>query len=198
MGLNCGSVCVFCASSDVIDPAHRDLAERLGTALGQSGYDMVFGGADVGLMGAVARSAQAAGSRITAIIPQSMIDRGIAYTDAHELMAVNDLRDRKALMDARSDAFVILPGGLGTLEEALEALNLKFLRFHTKPIIFLDPEGFYAPLWSLLERYYAEGFSSRAVEQLYTRVRDCAAVIEYLRAYEAPVVDDSFYERAQG
>ena len=113
-------ICVFCASSTRIDPAHHDLAAELGTELGRRGHSLVSGGGSVSSMGAVAAATRAAGGQTLGVIPQALLDMEVADTGADELLVTTTMRERKGLMDAHSDAFITLPGGIGTLEELFE------------------------------------------------------------------------------
>ncbi|BCJ54272.1 cytokinin riboside 5'-monophosphate phosphoribohydrolase [Actinoplanes sp. NBRC 14428] len=144
------AVCVFCASSSFLDPKHLDLATAFGKALGPRGHSLVSGGGRVGMMGAVADGARASGAHTLGVIPQSLVDLEVADTAADELLVTTDMGARKNLMIERSDAFVTLPGGLGTLDELFEVWTTATLGLHRKPIVVLDPDGFYAGLWSWL------------------------------------------------
>lgn len=153
------AVCVYCSSSSAIDPPYFAAAEQLGTLLGQRGFTLIYGGASVGLMGRLAHAVQRSGGRVVGVIPQSLRDREIAYEAADELIVTRDLRERKAIMEARADAFVALPGGFGTLEEVLEVLTLKQLRLHQKPVVFLNTAGFYDRLLAVFEQLYEQRFT---------------------------------------
>lgn len=175
------SVCVYCSSSASVDPGYTDAARRLGTLLAEHGHTLVYGGASVGTMGEIARAAQAAGGRVVGVIPESMIEREIGYLDADELIITADLRERKATMDARADAFVALPGGFGTLEELLEVLTLRLLGLHNKPIILANIDGFYDPLLALFEELYTARFArpeSRAAYAVAPTVDDVVALLD--------------------
>ncbi|GGQ40173.1 LOG family protein [Couchioplanes azureus] len=144
------AICVFCASSSSLDPKHLDLATSLGKALGPRGHSLVSGGGRVGMMGAVAEGARAGGAHTLGVIPQSLVDLEVADTSADDLVVTSDMGARKNIMIERSDAFVTLPGGLGTLDELFEVWTTATLDLHRKPIVVLDPDGFYAGLWSWL------------------------------------------------
>lgn len=152
------AVCVFCSSSEAIDPVFPDLATRVGTLLGERGHTLVSGGGRVSMMGAVARAARAAGARTLGVIPQALVPLEVADDDADELVVTDGMRERKALMDARADAFVVLPGGLGTLEELFEVWVARSLGMHTKPIVVCDPTGLLAPLHALVDHLEEAGF----------------------------------------
>ncbi|MET0492542.1 MAG: TIGR00730 family Rossman fold protein [Actinoplanes sp.] len=144
------AICVFCASSSTLDQKYLDLATDLGKALGPRGHTLVSGGGCVGMMGAVADGARAGGAHTLGVIPQSLVEMEVADRAADELIVTTDMGERKNLMIERSDAFITLPGGLGTLDELFEVWTTATLDLHRKPIVILDPEGFYDGLWSWL------------------------------------------------
>jgi uncharacterized protein (TIGR00730 family) len=153
------AICVFCASSQKIDQKYLDLATEVGTELARRGHTLVSGGAVVSCMGAVARAARRAGGRTLGVMPQSLVELEIADTDSDELIITPGMRERKGIMDARSDAFLVLPGGIGTLEELFEIWTARVLGLYEKPLVVLDPWGLYAPLLRLVEGMYDEGFT---------------------------------------
>lgn len=152
------SLCVFCASSEAIDPRYRRLAADVGTAVARRGWTLVSGGGSVSMMGEVARAARRAGARTVGVIPEAMLPWEVADRDAHELVVTRDMRQRKAVMDERSDAFLALPGGIGTLEELVEAWTAASLGLHDKPVVVLDPWGDLAGLRTLVEGLVGSGF----------------------------------------
>ena len=152
------AVCVFCASSQRIDPSYAELAAEVGRELARRGHVLVSGGGSVGCMGAVARACREEGGHTVGVIPQALLDLEVADHEADELVVTRDMRERKGEMDARSDAFVTLPGGLGTLEELFEIWCSRTLAMHGKPIVVLDPDGTLAPLRSLVDSLVERGF----------------------------------------
>jgi uncharacterized protein (TIGR00730 family) len=152
-------VCVFCASSQKIDRKYVDLAAQVGTALAKRGHTLVSGGARVSCMGAVARACREAGGRTIGVIPRLLVDIEIADEDADELIVTADMRERKGIMEARSDAFLVLPGGIGTLEELFEMWTGRLLGVHDRPLVILDPWGLYGPLRELVDSLYEKGFT---------------------------------------
>jgi uncharacterized protein (TIGR00730 family) len=164
------NVCVYCASSDAIDPAYLDLATALGSRLATDGHTVISGGGRVGAMGALARSARAGGARTIGVIPQHLVPLEVADTDADELIVVDNMRERKKVMDERADGFVALPGGIGTLEELFEVWTAGSLGMHDKPVVVLDPDGFYAPLWAYLDDLVGRRFVRQAALDLLHRV----------------------------
>ncbi|GGS65366.1 cytokinin riboside 5'-monophosphate phosphoribohydrolase [Planobispora rosea] len=152
-------ICVFLASSQRIDDKYLVLAEEVGTELARRGHTLVSGGARVSCMGAVARAARAAGARTVGVIPQALVDIEVADEDSDELIVTADMRERKGVMDARSEAFLVLPGGIGTLEELFEIWTTRTLGLHDKPLVVLDPWGLYAPLRELVGNMHEAGFT---------------------------------------
>ncbi|GAA1289146.1 cytokinin riboside 5'-monophosphate phosphoribohydrolase [Planotetraspora silvatica] len=152
-------ICVFCASSQKIDRKYLDLARDVGTELARRGHGLVSGGAIVSCMGEVARAVREGGGHTVGVIPQVLVDIEVADTDSTELIVTGDMRERKGLMDARSDAFLVLPGGIGTLEELFEIWTSRVLGIHERPLVVLDPWGLYAPLRRLVDGMYEQGFT---------------------------------------
>jgi uncharacterized protein (TIGR00730 family) len=155
------AVCVYCASSTRIDPSYVELAAHVGTALAARGHSLVSGGGALSMMGAVARAARAGGAHTTGVIPQALLDVEVGDRDADELLVVDDMRARKGLMDERSEAFLALAGGIGTLEELFEVWVARSLGLHVKPVVVLDPDGLYAPLRRQLDVMLERGFVRR-------------------------------------
>jgi len=164
------SVCVFCSSADGIDESFVKLAAEVGARIGQGGHRLVSGGGRVSMMGAVARAAREHGAHTVGVIPRHLVPYEVADDDADELLVVETMRERKALMDAHADAFLILPGGIGTMEEFFEAWTSWSLGMHAKPVIVLDPGGFYDPLWQFVTAMIGAGFVREAAWQLLHRV----------------------------
>jgi uncharacterized protein (TIGR00730 family) len=155
------SICVFCSSSEMIGRNYLELASDLGTEIAERGHSLVTGGGSVSMMGAVARSVRAGGGYTIGVLPTVLFDKEIADHDADELVVVDTMRQRKGVMDARSDAFIALPGGIGTLEELFEAWTARTLGMHDKPIVVLDPDGLFDQLRGLLDTLVHEGFVRR-------------------------------------
>jgi uncharacterized protein (TIGR00730 family) len=144
------TICVFCASSTDIDDKFFSLASEVGAAIAQRGYQLVTGGGSISMMGAVAKSARKFGGRTIGVIPEELLKYEVADEAADELIITKDMRSRKSVMDSRSDAFIALPGGIGTLEELIEVWTARSLGMHNKPIIILDPWNDYLPLKKLI------------------------------------------------
>ena len=141
-----GAICVFCGSSRTLDQHWLDLATRTGELIARRGHTLVSGGGRVGMMGAVGAGARSVGAHTLGIIPQSLVDLEIADTDSDELLITDGMSTRKSLMIDKSDAFLALPGGLGTLDELFEVWTTATMRLHTKPVVLLDVDGFYTGL----------------------------------------------------
>lgn len=171
------AVCVYCASGEGIDERYKELAAELGRALAAAGHSLVSGGSRLSMMGAVARAVRAGGGRTLGVIPRSMTDREIPDDGADELVVVETMRERKRIMDESSDAFIALPGGLGTLEELFEVWTSHYLGMNPKPVIVLDPEGFYAPLWDWLTELAGRGFVRTAALEALVRVDTVDAAV---------------------
>jgi uncharacterized protein (TIGR00730 family) len=152
------AVCVFCASSRLIEQRWFDLAHEVGAGLGRRGHTLVSGGGRVGMMGAVGAGARSVGAHTLGIIPQSLVDLEIADTDSDELLITDGMSTRKSLMIDKSDAFLAIPGGLGTLDELFEVWTTATMRLHTKPVVLLDVDGFYTGLLDWIEGLVAPRF----------------------------------------
>ena len=160
-------LCVYCSSSDRLDPKYFAAAEAFGRAMTARGWGLVYGGGKTGLMGTVARAVTSGGGRVVGVIPEFMIARELAYEQADELITVDTMRERKRLMEARADAFVALPGGWGTLEEIMEIMSLRSLDVHRKPCVFFDQDGFYTDLFRFFEKMTRERFNKPSHRELF-------------------------------
>ena len=177
------AICVYCSSSLAIDPRYVELAAEVGTRLAKDGHSLVSGGGRVSMMGAVAAAARAGGAHTVGVIPSHLVAYEVADNEADELVVVDTMRERKRVMDERSDAFMALPGGIGTLEELFEVWTAGSLSMHAKPVIVVDPNGFYAPLWRYLDSLVAAGFVRQAaLDSLHrvTTIDDAFAIVDRL------------------
>ena len=179
------AICVYCSSSTAIDQRYVDLAAEVGTELAVRGHSLVSGGGDLSCMGAVARAARTGGARTVGVIPAALLELEVGDQEADELLVVDDMRTRKGLMDDRSDAFLTLPGGLGTLEELLEVWVARFLGMHAKPVVALDPDGLFAPLRAQVDVLVDKGFVRRSAADA---LRWTSTVGEALDAIEAELL----------
>jgi uncharacterized protein (TIGR00730 family) len=180
------SVCVFCASSERVEPTYRTLAAQLGEEVAARGWALVYGGGNVGLMGEVARGALRSGGRVTGVIPHRLASREIALREVTELVLVDTMRERKALIDERSDAFIVLPGGIGTLEELVEMLTLRMLGYSEKPVVLLDPDGFWRPLEQMLRLMIERELAPEGLLELYAVTTDVAGALAAVQ--RSPVI----------
>jgi len=171
------ALCVFCGSQAGREPHFRDSATVLGAALAANGTTLVYGGGRTGLMGAVADATLAGGGQVIGVIPDFLMDKELAHTGATELLVVPDMHTRKRLMAERAEAFCVLPGGIGTLEEFFEIATWRQLHRHNKPIVVLNIGGYWTHLIRLFADIIAGGFAHVGHEALITVVEDAAAVI---------------------
>jgi uncharacterized protein (TIGR00730 family) len=178
-------LCVYCGSSDAVEPQFREAASALGTRLGAAGIELVYGGGRVGLMGLLADAALAAGGKVTGIIPARLLRVEVAHCGVGELVVVDSMHDRKRLMAERADAFAVLPGGIGTLDELFETLSWKQLDLHDKPILLVDIGGYWAPLRRLLDHIVVTGFAREQTRGLLHVVPSVSALMTALA--EEPV-----------
>ncbi|SDI78496.1 TIGR00730 family Rossman fold protein [Nonomuraea jiangxiensis] len=181
------NICVFCASSQHIDRKYLDLAGQVGTELAKRGHTLISGGAKVSCMGAVASAARAAGGRTIGVIPQVLVDIEVADEESDELIVTPGMRERKGLMDARSDAFLVLPGGIGTLEELFEIWTARVIGIHDRPLVILDPWGLYVPLRQLVTGLYDEGFTRAAAFDAISWTTTVEEAFTHLEARPQPV-----------
>lgn len=154
------SICVYCGSRPGTEPAYADAARAVGTWIGQHGGQLVYGGGRNGLMGVVAQATLAAGGRVVGVIPQALVDKEMANHDCSELHVVQTMHERKRLMAERADAFVALPGGIGTFEELFEVWTWQQLGYHNKPLGLLNVAGYYDGLMGFLASALQQGFMS--------------------------------------
>jgi uncharacterized protein (TIGR00730 family) len=173
-------VCVFCGSSPGVRPAYLAAARELGEELAARGIGLVYGGASVGLMGGVADAVLAGGGEAIGVIPGRLVDRELAHAGLTELHVVETMHERKALMARLSDAFVVLPGGAGTLDEFFEALTWRQLGLHSKPLALLDVDGFFEPLLALADHLVEEGFVLAEFRAVLLVEREAATLLERL------------------
>ena len=180
------TICVYSSSSDGVDKRYFDVAHQLGRHMAQNNYGLIYGGAAIGLMGAVARAVHEHGGKVVGIIPEFLKQYDIAYEKADQLIVTQTMRERKALMEERADAFIGLPGGFGTLEEILEMITLKQLQLHSKPVVILNTGNFYNRLIDLFEHSYAEKFAKEMHRKLYYIASNVEEAILYIDRYQPP------------
>jgi uncharacterized protein (TIGR00730 family) len=181
-------LCVFCGSSSGRESVYTGLAVQLAQELAQRNIGIVYGGGRVGLMGALADAALAAGGQVIGVMPQALIDREIAHRGLTELRVVGSMHERKALMAELADGFIALPGGIGTLEELFEVWSWAQLGFHRKPCGLLDVDGFFDPLIQFLDHLVTAGFVRPAHRAMLLLATSPADLLSQFASYEAPKV----------
>ncbi|WP_425465858.1 TIGR00730 family Rossman fold protein [Nocardia bhagyanarayanae] len=174
------AVCVYCSASTA-DSGALALAARVGTEIARRGWQLVSGGGHVSMMGAVATAARAGGANTIGVIPKHLVHKEVADVDADELVVTDTMRQRKQVMEDRADAFLTLPGGIGTLEEFFETWTGGYLGQHTKPVVVLDPNGFYDGLFRWIDELYERKFVSRFAMERITVATDLSAAFAALK-----------------
>ena len=180
------SVCVFCGSREGGDPAYREAAIRLGTLIGERRMRLIYGGGSIGLMGVIADAALAAGGEVVGVIPDFLMKYEINHPRLTDLVITGSMHDRKRRMFEMADGFVVLPGGIGTLDETFEIVTWKQLRLHDSPIVVLDVGGYWAPLGALISAVIAGGFAHEAIAELFTVVASADDVFPALESAPEP------------
>lgn len=183
------SLCVFCGSSPGADPAHREAAARLGATLAANHVRLVYGGGHLGLMGALAEAVMKGGGQVIGIIPEHLTRIEKAYDEITELHVVDSMHTRKRMMFDMADAFAVLPGGMGTMDETFEILTWKQLRLHNKPIIVVNQLGYWQPWLDMAAHIIGNGFAHPATAELYTVVGDVDEVLAVARSGIETVVE---------
>ena len=173
-------LCVYCGSSGAVEASYREAASELGARLGAAGIELVYGGGRVGLMGLLADAVLTTNGKVTGIIPRRLLDAEVAHRGVTELIVVDNMRDRKRLMAEKADAFAVLPGGIGTLDELFETLSWKQLGLHDKPILLVDIGGYWTPLHALLDHIVVTGFAREHTRGLLQVVPNVAALMAAL------------------
>ena len=176
------SVCVFCASSEFAADSFKKIAYDLGKRLANEEINLVFGGASIGLMGCVASGVRDGGGRVTGVLPHFFMGKGIVYAEMDEVIVTKNMRERKAIMDQHSEAFIALPGGIGTLEEVIEILSLLQLKQTAKPLILINTHDFYRELINLFEKMIRLKFAKPNAMDLFHLAKDSASAVETLKA----------------
>lgn len=187
-------LCVYCSSSDRLDPKYAQVATDLGREMVARGWGLVYGGGKTGLMGATARAVKAQGGRVIGVIPEFMKVKELAFDEADELVTVITMRERKLLMETRADAFVALPGGWGTLEEILEILTLRQLEVVKKPCVLLNQDGFYDDLLRLFDRMLAEKFFKPSNMDLFRVATSVPEIFTQIEAAPPSPTESKWFE----
>jgi uncharacterized protein (TIGR00730 family) len=178
------SVCVYCAASNTADPSYLAQAARFGEILATSGLRLVYGGGGIGLMGACAKAAHGAGGKVLGVMPAFLQTREVVYDDV-ETVVVQSMHERKAIMFQEADAFAILPGGIGTLEEVVELMSWRRLELHRKPIVFLSPDGYWEPLFQLIQHTIDQRLTPAWFAGVWCAVETAEEILPAMRAMTA-------------
>jgi len=188
------NICVFSSSSNAIADVYVNEAIDLARLIGQSGYCLINGGSNVGLMDVITREAGKNGAKTIGVIPEKLRDFNLASIHAHEIIVSGDMMERKFKMRELSDSFIALAGGFGTLEEILEVITLKQLGYHSKAVVFINTNDFYKDLFRQFEKSYEEKFAKENYRKLYFVAKNAAEAMEYLLNYKPEAVIDKWFE----
>lgn len=186
-------ICVYSSSSETIAKPYFAAADALGRALAERGHTLIFGAGTIGLMGAMARAAKAAGGAIIGVIPEKLNLAGIVYEHCDELIVTRDMRERKRIMEDRAEAFIALPGGFGTLEELLEIITLKQLHYHEKAVAMLNTKGFYNALLGMFDQLFRQNFVKPEYRQLYFAANTAEEVLDHIDSYTPRALGEKWH-----
>lgn len=189
------SICVYCGSRPGAEAAYAEAAKEIGRAIGERGWQLVYGGGKAGLMGMVADAALAAGAPVVGVIPQSLMDREVGHRGLSELNVVQTMHERKLMMAERSDAFVALPGGIGTFEELFEVWSWRQLGYHDKPLGLLNVQGYYDALLDFMDRTVRQGFVTPPQHDLLQVDSDATALLDRIAALMPLATEPDDYRR---
>ena len=184
---------VYCSSSDKLPAPFPEITRELGEKMVQNGFDLVYGGATVGLMGILSRTVKERGGKVIGVIPKSIHKRGIANTKVDKLIISTDMHERKATMAELAEGFIALPGGFGTLEEILEIITLKQLQYHNKPIVFLNVDGCFDALLQQFEYTISHNFAKPISREMYYVADSVDAALAYIRAYKPKTRENKWF-----
>lgn len=185
-------ICVYSSSSDTIDKTYFDMATELGRAIALNKDILLFGGGMRGLMGATATAVHKHCGKVIGVIPEALNQKGVVYETCDELVITKDMRDRKSIMDSRSDAFIALPGGFGTFEELLEIITLKQLKYHSKPIVILNGNGYFDYMLKQFDQIVDQHFAKPESHTLYHVTSDISEALDYISNYEPVIFKDKW------
>ena len=190
-------ICVYCSSSDAVNQYFFDFTEDLGRAIAENNYGLVYGGAKIGLMGTIASSVKKNNGTVIGVIPESLHKKGLSFEQADKLIVTQDLRERKQVMEEYAHAFIGLPGGFGTLEEILEILTLKQLKYHNKAVVFLNFKNFFDSMIELFNHIYSEKFAKEDYKKLYYFTDSIKHALEYIEKYKPVTLKDKWFKLKQ-
>lgn len=185
-------ICVYSSSSCTIDKVYFDIAAELGREIARRGDAFLYGGGLIGLMGACAKAVHENNGKVIGIIPKALNIKGVVYENCDELVETPGMRERKAIMDSRSDAFIALPGGYGTLEELLEIITLKQLKYHDKPIVILNMNSFYDKILEQFNIIIDQRFAKEECKKLYFVTDNVSKALQYIDTYKPSVFSDKW------
>jgi uncharacterized protein (TIGR00730 family) len=188
------AVTVYCSSSSALAPVYYEAGRALGRAIALQKWKLIYGGNCVGLMGELANSVRAGGGQVIGITPQLFIDKGIGDNNCEEFLVAKSMRHRKELMETRGDAFITMPGGLGTFEEIFEIIVGKQLGYHSKPIVLLDINHYFDPLLEMIEHGIEQKFIKPRARELFFVAKTVNEAIDHIRNYQPSKPDDKWFD----
>ena len=178
------TICIYCSSSNNLETKYYEIGKELGSKIGQEGYDMVYGGTEVGLMGVIANNAINNGAKVIGVIPEKIESYGLKHPKLAKVIITKDMRERKAIMEKYADIFIAAPGGFGTFEEIFEIIVAKQLSYHNKPIIFLNFDNYYDNMFRMFETVYKKKFAKEEMRNLYYIANTINEIFEYIKKYK--------------
>lgn len=185
---------VYCSSSDAVRSDYLEAAEELGREIGRRGHDLIYGGAHVGSMGAVARGAKAEEAHVLGVMPEKLDRLGLASPLCDEKIVTTSMRERKGVMEELGEGFIALPGGIGTLEEILEVMVLKQLGYHARPVVFIDVEGFYNDLEMFFHKLSRERFMKESTRSQYAICDGPGDALDFIESYSPPAIEAKWFD----
>ncbi len=188
------NICVFCSSSDAISQKYFDIATGLGEIMAKNNFDLVYGGAGVGLMKKVSDAVKNNGQKVIGVIPEAIQNKRIGNEYLDTLIVTKTMHERKQKMYELSDAFIALPGGFGTLEELLEIMTLKQLEYHKKPIVIYNLDGFFDNILKQFDVFYDESFSKPVYKKIYHLSDNIEDTFDYLKNYKYEIIDSKWFD----
>lgn len=191
------NIAVYCSSSDILHKDYFDVAEKTGKVIGDNGYTLIYGGGKTGLMGKVAESTHNNKGKVTGVFPKIFIDKDLAYEKADEFIITEDMYERKKTMAEKADAFIVLPGGFGTLEEVLDVITQKQLEIHKKPIVFINTRGYYNKLIEMFEVTYEENTAKTQHRDLYYVTDNIEDAFKHIKNYTPPILPQKWHLKAK-
>lgn len=177
------SLCIYCSSSNHLPNKFYEISRELGERLAKNGYNMVYGGTVVGMMGVIADTASKFGAKVTGVIPERIEAFGLKHPALAQVVVTKDMRERKATMEKLSDGFIAMPGGFGTFEEVFEILVAKQLGYHNKPVIFMNFDNYYSNLFKMFDTIYENKFAKEETKSLYFIANSLDEMFDYLKSY---------------